>query len=75
MIHLLLLTDGAYGELDVEVGDDNNIRLTFEQIADSFGYPNLEDYAGDTLRIYMPDDGISGEAQVPATGDIHITLK
>lgn len=74
MIHLLLLADGAYGELEVEVGDDNNIRLSFEQIADSFGYPNLEDYAGDTLRIYMLD-GISGEAQVPATGDIYITLK
>lgn len=75
MIYLLLLTDGAYGELEVKVSDDNDIRLTFKQIADSFGYPNLEDYAGDTLRIDMPDNGIFGEAQIPATGDVHIVLK
>lgn len=70
-----VIGDGATGEGSVQIANNNTISLTFEQVSSYLGIEGLEYCDGDTLYVMLTDEGFSGDATIPETGDIHIVLK
>ena len=69
-----VIGDGATGEGSVQIANNNTISLTFEQVSSYLGIEGLEYCDGDTLYVMLTDEGFSGDATIPETGDIHIVL-